>query len=113
MTRTSEASKLTCDCGCGNFLSQGAVNIGIRYIRGHKPKGNLIHKNPKFHWLPPSGVLQTSVDSMKEFVSKQRELLVSQRNIAFSESIEIKMRVEDLDSKIQHWNTISEALEKL
>ena len=113
MTRTSEAGKFTCDCGCGGELSEATVALGWRFLRGHKPVVVKKRREIKLRALPPTGVVDCNIPVMCRFAQSQLNLLASQLDAAKAEMLRTQDIVMKLQVQYGNWAAITAAFARM
>ena len=111
MTRTSEAGKLICDCGCGGALTEKQVAAGRRFVYGHKPVTIARIKKDIIHRAPRTGpAVEVNLKLMATFVDTQLKTLKQQRDLAVAERDRAVERFTQLEHQVAAWEAVYTAL---
>jgi hypothetical protein len=113
MTRTSEAGRYTCDCGCGGELSEAAVAIGRRFLRGHKPVPVARISREIRRRAPRTGPgEEITADGVAKFAVAQVALLRAQVGEDEATLARVTARLGAARCQLDAWTAVSEALAK-
>lgn len=111
VTKHTEPKPVLCDCGCGTPLSPKAVENGWRYLRGHRPQGQLITKSKKMGSTRTLR-LAASTASPQLMASYAREQAKTLRT-SIDETERLLSKLEDMRQKADEWERIAASIDQL
>ncbi len=101
-------SKVTCDCGCGNFLPQRVLDLGRRFLRGgqHITKPRRLGTSKVIHLRAEA----TSIDSVLAFAVERAASLRMLRTALDIEMQTVINRLRATEAELAVWQTFENGM---